>query len=878
MKYSTPRIRTALRCAAAALLTAIPASAERLAYEGFDYTAADGTTISGLTGGTGWDAAFPAPGGTMALRPGLSYTGLTTAGKAMRWNPSAVLNAGRPWENASAAPADGTYWFSVLVNAAGISQGNFNWMFSTNSGNGQNGIGFRTSNDGGGGLNFKPVFPDTDGNNQVQAGTGSVGTPAFIVARFVMNRAAGSTLRIWVNPDPQVEPTDADPNTTEVTVSAANSATLRPSITGRAFSTGGGDPASNYLEFDEVRVGTSYADVVATPSNPLFDVNASTGIETQPLVFTWQNIPAGATGLVLTPGNVNLLPLTTAGSGTTTIPAPAAATVFRMTLTQGASSTFLEQTFTPVPASFTLSPQPGFAGDTVVMNWRIPPAATTAVIEPGTIDARALTAPATGVGTFSRPAPAATTTYTLTYTLNGTPVPLTKEFVLSPSRLLVTPATAIAGVTPLTINWRILPNWDENALPEQNEVVLEYGPVAGPFTTQTVTAETNASTGAGALTAPFVPGAADAHYRLRYFTSGVETTLTSTISVTPQILTNLSALNSIDPVPPTISASPMTNGVLAYKDRGHVWAAVPSFLQGAQFVQFAQNDKNSPQLEVSFTAGADATFFLFLDNRIGDNTGGTNPAAGTDNPPTLGGTMAWVLDSGFVDSGVDIGLDENPVASGVTIDQSYSVYFRQVNKDELFIFKEQNDGNTRNMYGVAAIAPRVVPVTFFANPASINEGESSTLNWTVPVGSTVSISPAPGDVTAVTDALTGVGSQIVTPAATQKYTLTYDPPGANTPAVSLAPVTVTIIPTAAPEPREITEITFTPGVGVSLSWAIPAEITDPQALTDVVQRSVNLIDWPVLNGVTVTISNGIATIVDPNPPAGGRVFYRVGRF
>jgi hypothetical protein len=77
----------------------------------------------------------------------------------------------------------------------------------------------------------------------------------------------------------------------------------------------------------------------------------------------------------------------------------------------------------------------------------------------------------------------------------------------------------------------------------------------------------------------------------------------------------------------------MNEGVPAYNDRGHVWAAIPSFLQGAQFVKLAQDDKKSTAFQVSFTAAETGTFFLLLDNRVGDAVGGTNPAAGTDNPP-----------------------------------------------------------------------------------------------------------------------------------------------------------------------------------------------------------------------------------------------------
>jgi hypothetical protein len=74
----------------------------------------------------------------------------------------------------------------------------------------------------------------------------------------------------------------------------------------------------------------------------------------------------------------------------------------------------------------------------------------------------------------------------------------------------------------------------------------------------------------------------------------------------------------------------MFDGVTAYSDRGHVWAAVPTILQGAQFAKMGQDDKNTATLQIPFTAVADGTFFLLIDNRMGDDVGGNNPAASSD--------------------------------------------------------------------------------------------------------------------------------------------------------------------------------------------------------------------------------------------------------
>jgi hypothetical protein len=855
----------------ASILLAAPAFGTRLAYEGFDYTEADGTSIAGLAGGSGWKEPFPAHTG-MVLQPGLAFTGLTTVGKAMRWNPNANTGQGRDWGelNPTTAPANGTYWFSVVVNAGGVSQGNFNWMFSTKSGNGQNGVGFRTSNSSGA-LNFKPVNPNTDGNAETQAGTGTVGTPSFIVGRLILTGGSDSTFRIWVNPstNPNIIPGDGDPNSAQTIVSAADTATLRASISGRAFSTGSGDPA-NFMEYDEIRIGTSFAEVLPPLAGvPEFTLDPLTAIENQTLTFQWSGLPAGANPTL----NGSPVTIDGNGSGGTTLPAPAANTTYTLAWSGGGP---LIQQFTAIAPFFTLAPASGFFGDTLTLNWRIPAGSTGVTLNPGAVDLNALTSATNGAGTLALPAPETTTPYTISYTYGGNPFTLSQTVTINPPFLDASPPQAIVDTTSLTFTWRISPRWDENTEPLDNLVVLQYGPAASfldnSYSELDVTAKTNPATGAGTFN-PLIPTEGDTNYRIAYKVGGVVQFLTDTVEILPVIIADVSAANNVQPV--QVNAAPMNNGVLAYTDRGHVWAAVPSILQGAQFVKLGNSDKETANLEISFTAATNATFFLLLDNRVGDGIGGNNPAAGTDNPPVLGsGVMDWVLSSGFVDSGLDIGLDENP--SGPTsIDQSYSVYFRQVAANETYTFFQQADGPARNMYGIAAVAPQITPVAFIANPAVIDQGQGTTLQWTVPVGSTASIDQGIGAV-AVDEF--GVGSLPVSPSATTTYTLTYDPPG-SAPPVSLAPVTVTVNVAPVDTSFAIISVTVAPNGDVSFSWPAPAGVTDPLALTDVVQRSTSLEtnSWIELPATGASIVNGIVTFTDTNPPAGGRAFYRIKR-
>jgi hypothetical protein len=460
--------------------------------------------------------------------------------------------------------------------------------------------------------------------------------------------------------------------------------------------------------------------------------------------------------------------------------------------------------------------------------------------------------------------PGSTTKYILSYTYNAVTLSITQQFTLAPASFLVPNPAIENGAMPLA--WSIPLGF--------SSVFIEYGPAGGPFTSLDVTAQTDSFFGNGTdntLLATLV----NTNFTLRYTNNGVGFAISTNVSIFPQIFTNLSALNNTKPV--QINAAPMADGVVAYSDRGHVWAAVPSILQGAQFVKFGQDDKFTANLQVSFNAAKDATFFLLLDNRVGDNVGGNTPLLGTDSPPLLpnpSNSMAWVLSSGFVDSGVDIGLDENPVAGTNTIDQSYSVYFRQVSAGDSFTFFELNDLNTggpggRNMYGVAGVSPQVVPVAFIATDLELTNGQSTTLQWTVPAGSTVSIDNGIGDVTALTDVVFGTGSTNIVPAlGTNSYTLTYDPPGAATPPVNLGPVTVVVYPPAfADYPTNIT--VGVTGNSLTIDWPETHKGWILQSQTNSLSVGLST-NWADIVGSDAT--NTATVTIDPAAPT---LFFRI---
>lgn len=175
------------------------------------------------------------------------------------------------------------------------------------------------------------------------------------------------------------------------------------------------------------------------------------------------------------------------------------------------------------------------------------------------------------------------------------------------------------------------------------------------------------------------------------------------------IITSVTRSNGSDPFEPQIAPGfinfdndrgpdddqvigALDNGSYCFVDREHVYApfdgnsAFPSFLVGADYVLLANDDKTAASLTVDVTLSSLATkVYLFVDNRVA--------GVGVDR-------MTWVSDMGLTDTGVDFGIDEGADGS---IDQTWSIFSMDVTGPVTLTFKEQNDGGSRNMYGLGAI-------------------------------------------------------------------------------------------------------------------------------------------------------------------------------
>ena len=252
-------MKKASQMIAAVLTFMAPASthAALIAYDGFDYAGPAGTSVSGLNGGTGWTEAYPAPSGTIALDSGLNFPGLTTVGFSMEYSTNANLTTdGR---NFSPSVADGVYWYSLLVqpeiSGANRGRGIFNALQRT--GDNQNGFGFRLDNDGltNGTLNFKAhTSPQTTGTNI----NVSYGQTLFVLGKITYSAAGSTTSDLWVYDSAAGIPATM-PATPMSTVTIATGGAVNGAISGRAFSNSGP------IVYDEIRIGTDFADVVPVP-------------------------------------------------------------------------------------------------------------------------------------------------------------------------------------------------------------------------------------------------------------------------------------------------------------------------------------------------------------------------------------------------------------------------------------------------------------------------------------------------------------------------------------------------------------------------------------------------------------------------------------
>ncbi|HNY77102.1 MAG: LamG domain-containing protein [Sedimentisphaerales bacterium] len=143
---------------------------------------------------------------------------------------------------------------------------------------------------------------------------------------------------------------------------------------------------------------------------------------------------------------------------------------------------------------------------------------------------------------------------------------------------------------------------------------------------------------------------------------------------------------------PQIAPNPLDEGALTFVDRTHIYADVPEFIIGAEYIMLANDNKNMSAYEVDITLAKSAIVYVFVDNRMGGAAGGL----GVD--PIITG-MPWLTDMGFVDIGEDIGIDESADGS---INQYFSIFALEV-KAGVVTIGGCTEGHSGNMLGAAVL-------------------------------------------------------------------------------------------------------------------------------------------------------------------------------
>jgi len=190
-----------------------------------------------------------------------------------------------------------------------------------------------------------------------------------------------------------------------------------------------------------------------------------------------------------------------------------------------------------------------------------------------------------------------------------------------------------------------------------------------------------------------------------------------------QIITGIAHRNTDSDAPenPQIATAPLDEGSLTFVDRTHIYADVPEYVIGAEYILLANDNKNMSTYELDITLSRNARVLVFVDNRMG------GAAGGLDVEPNIDG-MPWLGDLGFVDTGIDIGIDESADGS---INQYFSIFELEVKAGTITIFGN-TQGHGGNMLGVAVLPGRISETA--TNPVpedgATDIPRDTTLGWT----------------------------------------------------------------------------------------------------------------------------------------------------
>jgi len=245
-----------LLTATALLSVASPAAADLILYEPFDYPVGN---LAGNGGGVGFSGNWTIKSGAPQLTsPGLTYGRLQTSGNG---STSGATQSYRNFSNAGLTGDGATYWFSVLFAAPGggaASTPTLPTFFADNSLLDAQKSGFAFKFDINSSTNA--TF-DTRVNNSISAGVNVSNADWYadthlVVGKIEFSGAAGEDrISIWLNPSLDAAPTDPP-------LSTHAGDWVDPGARNSFFYSRYNSPSRT---IDEVRLGTTYADVVPVP-------------------------------------------------------------------------------------------------------------------------------------------------------------------------------------------------------------------------------------------------------------------------------------------------------------------------------------------------------------------------------------------------------------------------------------------------------------------------------------------------------------------------------------------------------------------------------------------------------------------------------------
>lgn len=249
-----------------AAVLALPAKAQEplIVYEGFDYN--QNANLQGLEGGTGWISAWThaSSDGVVALADAAQ-----TYQSALGQNLPVVgrgLKIGRSYRQTTrlfpGRYTEGIYWFSVLLKPSAVSSGVNNTIRVHLRDNGTGRLVLANQNPTAENL-FGIAFSPTTGKTAQSSVSGMDGATNFFVVRYeIGTTTSDGSIRLFINPaDLSQEPAPASADAVLTALDSTKMAFDNIYLDGPPTS---GGPAARY---DEIRLGTSYYAVTATPQS-----------------------------------------------------------------------------------------------------------------------------------------------------------------------------------------------------------------------------------------------------------------------------------------------------------------------------------------------------------------------------------------------------------------------------------------------------------------------------------------------------------------------------------------------------------------------------------------------------------------------------------